>query len=259
MEASVKRILAVGILAAIGIAAMAQTCVVTNESLTEIDQRDVFAGEMQNDSGVDILQHRYIVAFLNDNGAVVETQIVDGCLRSLPDGDEDFFSATSRLSAGTTDVALARMANLAEDPKFKVGRVEEGDIAVSVSKVERTAGSLIVEGTVMNNDEDTLEDPAVCVVVWNDDGRVVTTARDTGIADLAQGESEAFALDVAVPDSSTLVNEIDVFADGVEGSRPVEPGAKEDLPVTVIATATPTTTNTPGPSATATPTATPTP
>jgi hypothetical protein len=239
--------------AAIGLAAMAQTCVVTNESLTTIDNHDAFAGELQNDSGVDILQHRYRIAFLNSNGAVVQSFTVDGCLRSLPDGGSDFFSATSSLPDESTTIALARLANLAEDPDFKVGTVKEGDIVVSDVTAVRDGGTLTVEGTITNDDNDELEDPVVCAVVWNEDGRVVTTGKDTSIDDLAEGASAEFSIEIDVPDDSDLVDEVDVWADGLEDDVPVEPGSEEDIAVTVADAGTPTATNTAAPTATPTP------
>jgi len=248
-----RRLLAIGIIGLAGIAVMAQTCIVTNEALTTVDDRDVFAGEMQNDSGVDILQHRYRVAFLNSNGAVVETQTVDGCLRSLPDGGSDFFSATSSQPDESTTIGLARLANLAEDPNFKVGTVENGDIVLSDVTATRTGGTLTVEGTLTNDNNDTLEDPIVCVVVWNEDGRVITTGKDSSIDDLDEGESEDVSIEIPVPDDADQVNEVDVWADGLEDGVPVEPGSEEDVAVaeTPAGTSTPT--------ATASPTATPAP
>jgi hypothetical protein len=246
-----KRILAAGLFAAIGMAAMAQTCIVTNESLTTIDGNDAFAGELQNDSGVNILQHRYRIAFLNSNGAVVETLTVDGCLRSLPDGGSNFFSATSRLPDETTAIALARLANLAEDPNFKVGTTENGDIVLSDVTAERDGTTLTVEGTITNEDDDELEDPVVCTVVWNDDGRVVTTGKDTTIDDLDEAESADFSMDIPVPDDDDLVDEVDVLADGLEDGVPVEPGSEEDIAVGVAPAGTATPTNTATPTTTA--------
>jgi hypothetical protein len=247
-----KRILAIGLVAVAGFAAIAATCVVTNETMTEIDGRDVFAGEMQNDSGVDILQHKFRVAFLNSNGAVVESRLVDGCLRSVQDGQSNFFSLRSNLAPSTTAIGLARMANLAEDPDFTVGEVEEGDILISDVTAVRTAGSLVVEGMITNEDDDTLEDPVVCVVVWGENGRVITTAKDDDIADLDEAASEEFSVTIAVPDDDDFSEHVDVWADGLEDDVPVEPGSEVNVDVTTVDTPTPSPTNTPEPTATPT-------
>ncbi|MEX2224889.1 MAG: FxLYD domain-containing protein [Dehalococcoidia bacterium] len=260
-----RRIVGVALLAAIALAATAATCVVTHESLTTIGEHDTFAGEMENDSGVDILNHRFRVAFLNSNGAVVETVSVEGCLRSLQDGGSDFFSAASRLPASMTAIGLARMANAAEDPSFSIGEVEDGAIVINEVTAVRVGTTLTIEGTITNNDDDTLEDPVVCATVWNDENRVITTKKVGNIDDLAKGEASTFTIAITVPDSSKLVHQVDVWADGLEDDDPVEPSSLGDVVVTVVAptaTATATVTGTPATSTpvnTATPTATATP
>jgi hypothetical protein len=235
---------------------VAATCVVTHESLTTIGDNDTFAGELRNDSGVDILQHKFRVAFLNSNGAVIESRTVDGCLRSLQAGESDFFAVSSNQPHQATTIGLARLANLAEDPNFKVGRVEEGDIDVHETTASREATTLTVEGKITNHDSDTLEDPAVCVVVWNEDDRVITTANQTNIDDLDKDETFDFSLEIDVPDDTDDVDHVDVWADGLEDDDPVSPGSQKNIDVTEIATATPTVTSTA--TATATP-VTPTP
>jgi hypothetical protein len=252
---TLKRILAVSLISLAALAGMAATCVVRNESLTKIGNNDTFAGELRNDSGVDILQHKFRVAFLNSNGAVIESRTIDGCLRSLQAGESDFFSVSSNQPAAATTIGLARLANLAEDPSFKVGRVEEGDIDVHETTASREATTLTVEGKITNHDSDTLEDPVVCVVVWNDDGRVITTAKDASIDDLAEDASADFSVAIDVPDDTNDVDHVDVWADGLEDDDPVSPGSQRNVDVTTIATSTPTVTSTP----TETPTATPTP
>lgn len=258
-----KRILVLALVVATGAAALAATCVVTNESLTKIGERDVFAGEMQNDSNVDILQHKFRIAFLNSNGAVVESRLVDGCLRSMQDGESDFFSLRSTQPANSTTIGLARIANLAEDPDFKVGEVEAGDIAVSAVTAVRTGASLVVDGTITNNDGDTLEDPAACVVVWGENGRVITTAKVDDFDDLDTDESATFTVTIDVPDDDVLNEHVDVLADGLEDDTPVEPGSLKNVDITTVDTPTPsptnTATNTPLPTNTPAPTETNTP
>jgi len=259
------RTLAVGVLAAVALLLIAATCVVTKESLTTIGDNDTFAAEIENDSGFDILAHRFRVAFLNANGAVVETVTVEGCLRSLQDGGSDFFSASSRLPAATTRIGLGRLANIAEDPDFRLGRVEDARIIVSDVTAVRTGTTLTVEGTITNEDNDTLEDPVACAVVWNDGNRVVTTRKVSNIADLAPGASAPFTIVVPVPDDSKLVQQVDVWADGLESGDPAEPSSLGDVDVTAVAaTSTPTATatgpaNTPTATVTATAEATPNP
>jgi hypothetical protein len=250
-----KRLIAVGILAAIGVGAMAQTCVVTNESLTTIDDRDTFAGEMRNDSGVDILHHRYRIAFLNSNNAVVETMTVDGCLRSLQDGASDFFSARSSQPDESTTIALARLANFDENPEFEIGQTAAGDVELTDGTAAREDETLTVSGTITNSDDEELEDPAVCVVVWNEDGRVVTTARVFDIVDLEEGQSADFEIDLTVPADADLVASVDLWADGLEDNVPVAPESQLDIDVAQDdnGTASPTSTATTAPTATPAP------
>jgi hypothetical protein len=244
-----KRILALALVAVAGVAAMAQTCIVSNEFFTEIDGHDSYGAELHNDSGVDILSHEFRVSFVNSNGAIVEFLPVDGCLRSLQDGAVDFYSATSSLPADRSTVALSRMANFDEDPDFSIGAVDASDIAISNVSATRNGETLTVTGTVTNNENDDLEEPAACAVVYNNDDRVVTTAKDASLVDLADTESDTFSLTIPVPDDSDLVDHVDIWVDGLNASIPVEPKSSEGHDV-AIGTVTPAPTNTP----TATPT-----
>jgi hypothetical protein len=246
-----KRLVGLVVLAAAAGATMAQTCVLRNQALTAIGNHDVFAGEMRNDSGVNILEHRYRVAFLNSNNAVVETMTVDGCVRSLQNGASDFFSARSSEPDESTTIALARLANLAEDPSFEVGQTEEGDLAFSDVTATRDNDILQVTGTMTNDDNDDLDDPAVCVVVWSDAGRVVTTAR-VEVQDLDAGAARDFTVTLDVPDDADLVNEVDVWADGLEHGVPIDPQSERGIDIEEGNL-------TPVPTATNTPTVTPTP
>lgn len=245
----------IALVSVIALAAIAATCTVQKISLTEINERDTFAGELHNDSGVDILNHKIQVSFLNDNLAVVEVQTVNGCLRSLQDGAVNFFSVQSTLDGDDTDIGLARMANIAEDPAFKVGNVEQGNISFSDIEAVRTGGELVITGTLTNDDGDALEDPAVCAVVYDEDGNVIVVGRDV-LSDLAIDASGAFSITVDVPDDAELVDSIDVWGDGLEDDTPIQPESDEDNAITVVPTntttptATPTATNTPEPTAT---------
>jgi hypothetical protein len=252
----VKKIITLAALTLAGAAVMAQTCIITNETLTQIGSHDTFGGELQNDSGVDILFHEFRVAFLDDDNDVVETKTAAGCLRSLQDGASDFFSVASTLPAADTDMALARLANFAEDPDFTIGQTADGDIAIDDVAAVRTGASLTVSGTITNSDDDSLDEPVVCAVVYNEDGRVVVTGKDTAIADLDEGDSEPFSIAITVPNDESDVDHVDVWADGLESGTPSEPVSELDVSV-ALATPTPgTSTSTPEP---ATPTATPTP
>jgi hypothetical protein len=244
----VKRVIPLALLSIVALAAIAATCTIQNESLTKIGEHDTFGGELHNDSGVDIRSHKIRVAFLNSNGAVIETRTIPGCLRSLQDGNQNFFSVASAQDADDTSIALARMANLEEDPAFKIGGVLQGNVEVSDVVVTRTGGSLVVTGTIKNTDGDALEDPAACVVVYNDDDRVVVVGRDV-LSDLAVDASGNFEVALTVPDDADDVDSVDIWVDGLEDGTPTGPESSEGHAVTAVATATPTST----PEATPTP------
>jgi hypothetical protein len=250
----VKRVIPLALLSVIALAAIAATCTIQNQSLTQIGEHDTFGGELHNDSGVDILSHRIRVAFLNSNGGVLETRTIQGCLRSLQDGGVNFFSLASAQDAEDTTVALARMANLQEDPGFKVGGVVQGNVEVSNVVVTRTGTELVVTGTIKNTDGDALEDPAACVVVYNDDDRVVVVGKDV-LTDLAVDASGNFEVTLTVPDDADDVDSVDIWVDGLEDGTPTGPESSEGHAVTAVATAT--TTATPAPTNTPVPTPTP--
>lgn len=233
-----KRILAAAVLGCAGLAAIAASCVVENHRLTTFDNHDTFAGDLRNDSGVNILNHKFQVAFVNSNGAVVEQFMVDGCLRSLQTGASDFFSATSTRPDESTTLAVARLANLAEDPDFEVGTTRDGELTFSNVTAARVGEVLTVAGTVTNDDAD-LDDPAVCVVVRDEDGLAVTTGKDDSLGDLDEGASAVFSVTLAVPGDSDLVDHVDIWADGLENGVPTDPESKEEVEVGVTLPSTP--------------------
>jgi hypothetical protein len=260
-----KKFLVAALLGVIGIATMAAGCQVVKIRLTTFQNKDVFAGELKNDSGVNILQHKFRVTFLDTNNNVVETTTVDGCLRSIKSGTSDFFSARAAASASTTTTGLARLANLAEDPNFKVGDTATGDVTISNLDIRRDGETLKITGKIKNNDSDDLVDPAVCVVVFDEDGNVLVTAKDASLNDLDEDEEDTFSIEIDITDIddlSAVVDSVDVYADGLDGSstgKPIAPESDKNNSVTVCATPTKTPTKTSTPVGTATATNTPDP
>ncbi len=242
--------------ATLGIAAVASACI-QNAGFTRIGSHDVFAGEIQNDTSADILAHDVLVAFLDSDGDVVDTEEVESCLRSLQSGETDFFSVESEESYSDTTSAIGRV----DSDSLEFGDTADGDFELTDITVERDEDGEIlrVDGTITNLDEEDLDDPAVCAVVYDDDGNVVVVAKDEDIDDLAEDESATFSLEIDVPDSTSTVDHVDVWADGIEDDTPVDPVSEEDLDVAICeATATPTNTATSTSTATGTPTDTPT-
>lgn len=256
-----KKWLALGVLGIAALSTFAATCVVTNTRLTTIGDKDVFAGQLKNETGADFLQHNFLVAFIDEDNNLVETKSVGGCLRSLQDGATNYFSATSTSNANDIASALSR---LALDGTLKAGEVAEGDLVFSDVRIRRQGNQLKVSGNLRNNENEKVFDPAVCVVVKDDDGRILLVGKTSAIADLNEDDTDDFALTLTVLDNVDAVDSVSVFADGLVGSAsgtPVEPVADEDNDVALCAsaTSTPAATATPDPTATATATATPTP
>ena len=248
------RKLFIGAVLLAGLAAFAGTCTLEHYQLTKIGTHDTYAGEIHNDTGTNMLQHNVVVAFVDSEGTVVETKTVTPCLRSLQDGAFTFFSAASTKSAATTSIGLAR---LEYGTTLKVGDAETGDLTISNIVITRKSGtSLHVSGTVKNNDDTTLVNPNVCAVVYSSAGKVIVVGQDLGIVSLAHNASDTCDITVTVPDSTSTVNHVDVYADGLKDDVPIVPESVKDRSVTVCsATATPTSTST----GTATPTGTLTP
>ena len=192
----------VATLAIAALVAFAGTCTITHISLTTIGSNDTFAGEVHNDSGVNILTHNVIVAFLNSSSSVLETKTVQPCLRTLPTGGANYFSAKSSFSSASTTVGLARIVF---DSTFKVGTAATGSGTITNLTVNRGTTTLVVAGTFKNTDSSTLEEPNACAVVYDSSGNVIVVGLDQTLADLATNGSDTFSITLTVPDSTTTV------------------------------------------------------
>jgi hypothetical protein len=247
-----KKLLVTGVLAVAALASIAATCVVRNVSLEEIDGDAIYGAELKNETTVDFLGHRFVVAFLDDDLDVIETRTVNGCLRSLQANTSNFYSATYSDDPDDVEVALSRIAL---DGSLEVGQTAPGDLELSDVEAVRDGETLTVTGTITSDESDDLEDVRACVVVYNEDGGVLRVQRDAETFDMEDGDSNGFTIEVTVPDDDELVDHVSVWVDGInvdEDDTPSEPVGKEDVDVD-IAEATPT------PTATATATATATP
>lgn len=245
---SFKKLIVAAVFGLAGLAAFAGTCTISNLSLVNTDgSHKTFGGQLNNNSGVNILQHNYLVAFIDGNNNLVETTTVEGCLRSVQDGKADFFSATSTQPASNTMVGLARMVF---DSSFKVGTVAAGDVTITVTGVTRNGSSLAVSGTIRNNATNTLVEPDVCVVVRDASDNVLIVKKETGISDITHNATQSFSVTITVPNDTTA-HTADVWVDGLDGSSSGAPIAPESDLNNSVVIGTPTPTGTP---VTATPT-----
>lgn len=247
--------LVVLLFAAIGISAMAATCVVQRVKVTEIDGDAAYGAEMKNDSGADILNHRFAVAFLDDDGRVLQTVTVEGCLRSLQNGSTNYYSAQSNRDFDEVAVGLSRIQG-----PLTFGEIAEGEIDLDDIEATRDEGTLVVTGRVDNTGDVDLEDVRVCIIVRDEDGNVQVVEIDNNEFDLDEGDDATFSVTVEVADDTDDTTTVDVVADATnpdEDDDPISPVIEDDIDIEECDDPTATATGTPA-TATASPTVDPT-
>jgi hypothetical protein len=215
----VKKFLVAAIFGLAGLAAFAGTCTITHMSIVQTDGSHMtIGGQVDNNSGANILQHNVLVAFLDSGMNLVETQSVPGCLNSVQNGQSDFFSATSTHAASsiTSSVGLARIAF---DSTFRVGTTSSQNVTISNVTANRTTtttpATLTVTGKVTNN-SGTLYSPGVCTVVRTSAGNVLIAGR-TSLSQMSSGNSQTFTDTFTVPNDTTAWS-VDVWVDGLDAS-----------------------------------------
>ena len=145
------------------------------------------------------------------------------------------------------------------------GTTTNGNLTFSNINITRNKDLLRVTGRIKNSDGDDMSDVRACLVVRNTDDDVVVTMRDNNLIDINGGNSADFSIDVTVPDSSTKVKTVDIWADALnkdDSDRVTDPESVLNNAVSVCSatnTPTPTGSATPTPTNTATATNTPTP
>jgi hypothetical protein len=232
----------------VALTAFAGTCVVQKVKITDINGKGHYGAEMKNDSGADILNHKFKVAFLDDNGNVLETKSVDGCLRSLQNGAVDYFSAQSTKDADDVAVGLSRI-----DGPLTFGLTGDGDIEITDVEATRNGDSLVVTAKVKNTGNDDLEDVRICVIVRDEDGNVQAVKR-SGEENIDEDDTHVFDVTVDVADDNDDSKTVDVVGDGTNPSdddKPIEPVINDDNSIDECNN---TPTNTPTGSPTLTPT-----
>lgn len=234
-----KKFLVMAVFGLAGLAAFAGTCVVTRISLVSTDgTHKTFAGQLDNTSGVNILQHNFVVAFLDSGNNVLETKSVSGCLRSIPNGSSDYFSAVSISAASVVSTGLARVAF---DSTFRVGTTSSQNVSLTNVTANRnttvTPSTLTVGGKITNNSGTALISPNVCIVVRTSLGNVLITAT-TSTGDIAASGSTTFTSTITVPNDSTA-STVDIWVDGLDSSsNPTTPQSFLGYTVTTGGTAT---------------------
>lgn len=239
-----------------GLSAFAGTCVIRNDGRIEVDGDLVYGAEMFNDTGVDILQHRFVVGFLDDEGEVINTKNATQCTRTLQAGASNYYSADSTVDPDDVGPVLSRMVI---DSGLKLGQALENDITIE-SNVEavRDDEEIRVSGTVTNDGNDDYEDVIVCAVVFNSDDDVVVVALETEF-DLDADDDQTFSITIPVSDDEDDAEYVNVLVDAKnadESGKLTEPVIEDDIQIDDCDAPAATATGTP---ATATATATGTP
>lgn len=207
-----KKKLALLVLAGASLAAFAGTCVFRNDATTDVNGDAVYGSELRNETGVDFLGHKFVVAFLNDDLVVIETQTVDGCLRSLQADASDFFSVDSNEDFDDVEVVLRRVAT---DSTLKLGETVDGELTYDNIEAIRDGNELVVTGNVENTSGDDLEDVRVCAVVYNNTDDVSVVERDDTTFDLDDGDDANFSITLEVGDDEDDSDFVDIWGDAI--------------------------------------------
>ncbi|MEX0751214.1 MAG: FxLYD domain-containing protein [Dehalococcoidia bacterium] len=247
--------LAVLVFVLAGLSAFAATCVIRNVGETEIDGDLVYGAEMRNETTLNMLNHRFLVGFIDDDGEVINTKNATQCSRTMQANASNYYSADSGVDPDDVDVVLSRMII---DSGLKLGIALASDLEISNVVAVRDGDDVRVTGTVKNDGNDDYEDVIVCIVIFNDQDDVVIVVLEDEF-DLDSDDSQSFSVTVGVTDDDDDSDRVLVVADAVNAdendqfTKPVSQA--EDVDACTANTATPTGTSTA--TATATNTSTP--
>jgi len=217
------------------------------------DDTNQFVGLASNLSNVDVVAASVQVDFLNRSGAIVYTENVSPCTRTLQKHMDSPVEATapSSIDARTTEETVRPLT-------FGHKAVADLDVDEDVIEITITDGETRITGSIDANED--LENVHVCAALFDDDGNVIAVDRDFSTTPGDIDDNDTGTFDVSIDTGDIDVDDIDQFelwfdaiADN-DVTAPVVVGP-DDIPGT--ATATPTATGTPTP--TSTPTITPTP
>ena len=216
------------------------------------DDTNQFVGLASNLSNVDVVAASVQVDFLNRSGAIVYTENVSPCTRTLQKHMDSPVEATapSSIDARTTEETV-RPLTFGHKAVADLD-VDEDDIEITITDDETR-----ITGSIDANED--LENVHVCAALFDDDGNVIAVGRDFSTTPGDIDDNDTGTFDVSIDTGDIDVDDIDQFelwfdaiADNdVTAPVVVGPDDIDDF------TATPTPTGTPTP--TSTPTVTPTP
>jgi len=216
------------------------------------DDTNHFVGLASNLSNVDVVAASVQVDFLNRSGAIVYTENVSPCTRTLQKHMDSPVEATapSSIDARTTKETV-RPLTFGHKAVADLD-VDEDDIEVTITDDETR-----ITGSIDANED--LENVHVCAALFDNDDNVIAVGHDFSTTPGDIDDNDTGTFDVSIDTGDIDVDDIDQFelwfdaiADN-DVTAPVVVGP-DDIPGT--ATATPTATGTPTPTSTPTPTAT---
>lgn len=141
------------------------------------------AGEVRNDSSLDVGQSQITVNFYNSSGAVIQTTAGKTMLEIIPPGETSPFLITLPRPAGMTSYSLRAVAQPVTpklSPQLSV---------IETRRFEDEAGFFHIKGVVKNAGDLTAERAKVAAIIYGRDGRVINVGFTSLVpATLSPGE-----------------------------------------------------------------------
>jgi hypothetical protein len=191
---------------------------VNNAAFTRVGGTVYYTGEFKNTSGGEVLQHNFLVEFLDASGNVVGETKTLGCLRSLHPNQFDLFEAQTSVATG----AVAGRARLAIDSVITAGPLTSGELSLQDIEVDHNDTRVRITGNLRNNGDETVTNPRVCSGVYDTGNRVIRVGV-SDLGDLSPGEDSNFSVILTVSNDQVFVGRVDLYADGLIDDQPIRP------------------------------------
>jgi len=218
------------------------------------DDTNQFVGLASNLTNVDVVAASVQVDFLNRSGAIVYTENVSPCTRTLQKHMDSPVEATapSSIDARTTKETV-RPLTFGHKAVADLD-VDEDDIEITITDDETH-----ITGSIDANED--LENVHVCAALFDNDGNVIAVGKDFSTTPGDIDDNDTGTFDVSIDTGDIDVDDIDQFelwfdaiADNdVTAPVVVGPEDLDDFSGTATPTPTPTRTSTPTPTATTPP------
>ena len=145
------------------------------------------AGEVRNDSNLDIGEAAIIVTFYNTAGTIIETTAGQTMLEIIPSGETSPFLLTLPRPSGMASYSLRGTARPVA-PKLKAQLS-----AVEVRRFEDETGFFHIKGVIENVGNITAKQAKVAAIIYGRDGRVINVGFDSATpSSLKPGEQATY-------------------------------------------------------------------